>query len=432
MNKTWIIIQREFLSRVRKKTFLLSTILLPILLAGVYAGMIYFSVKGNDALKIAVTDKANIFQSELKNNDDISFIFLNNLTEAQLADSVRAKVYTGYLYIPEHINLATDSLIVKSNKSIGLFSSEKIQRRINSTLREKKLLALVSKPQLDSAQRDANFKISRLDGNNKTDKAGLIYAVGFGSGMLIYIVLLVYGMMVMRGVMEEKSNRIAEVIVSSVKPFQLMMGKIIGIGAVGLLQFLIWIVLTLGLKAIIFSGMDSSQVMQQIPGGAAQQVPQEGAAAIFSALSQMNIPLIVTLFIFYFLGGYLMYSSLFAAVGTAVDEDPQAAQGLMLPITMPIIFAIMIMIKAVNDPNSSLAVFGSIFPLTSPVVMIARVAHGIPEGVSVAEILLSMALLIVGFLGTTWVAGKIYRTGILMYGKKITWKEMWKWAFRKN
>ncbi|NML20788.1 ABC transporter permease [Pseudoflavitalea sp. G-6-1-2] len=424
MNKTWIIIQREFLSRVRKKTFLLSTILLPILLAGVYAGMIYFSVKGNDEVKIAVSDKANIFQNELKNNDDISFTFLNDLSAKQLEDSVRAKKYTGYLYIPENINLATDSLNIKSVKSIGLFSSEKIKGRINSALREKKLLALVSRSQLDSAQRNANFTISRLDGNNKPDKAITVYAVGFGSGMIIYIVLLIYGTMVMRGVMEEKTNRIAEVIVSSVKPFQLMMGKIIGIGAVGLLQFLIWIVLTLVLKGVIFSGMDSSPM--------GQQIPAEGAAAFFSALSSVNIPLILGCFIFYFLGGYLLYSSLFAAVGTAVDEDPQAAQGLMLPITMPIIFAIMIMIKAVNDPNSSLAVFGSIFPLTSPVVMIARIAHGVPEGVSVAEILISMALLIVGFLGTTWVAGKIYRTGILMYGKKITWKEMWKWAFRKN
>lgn len=424
MNKTWIIIQREFLSRVRKKTFLLSTILLPILLAGVYAGMIYFSVKGNDEVKIAVSDKANIFNSHLKNNDDIKFTFLNDLSEKQLEDSVRAKKYTGYLYIPENINIVTDSFTVRSVKSIGLFTSEKIKGRINSTLKEKKLLALVSKAQLDSAQRDANFRIAPLDGNNKPDKAMTVYVVGFGSGMIIYIVLLIYGTMVMRGVMEEKTTRIAEVIISSVKPFQLMMGKIIGIGAVGLLQFLIWIVLTLILKGILLSGMDSSSI--------GQQVPAEGAAAFFNALSSVNIPLILGCFIFYFLGGYLLYSSLFAAVGTAVDEDPQAAQGLMLPITMPIIFAIMIMIKAVNDPSSNLAIFGSIFPLTSPVVMLARVAHGIPEGVSVVELLISMALLIVGFLGTTWMAGKIYRTGILMYGKKITWKEMWKWALRKN
>ena len=151
-----------------------------------------------------------------------------------------------------------------------------------------------------------------------------------------------------------------------------------------------------------------------------------------NGLNQINFPLIIGCFIFYFLGGYLLYSSLFAAVGSAVNEDPQDAQSLMLPITMPIIFAMVIMTKAVNDPNSSLAVFGSLFPLTSPIVMMARIAHGIPDGVTVMQLILSMLLLVLGFLGSTWMAAKIYRTGILMYGKKTTWKEMWKWAFKKS
>jgi ABC-2 type transport system permease protein len=151
-----------------------------------------------------------------------------------------------------------------------------------------------------------------------------------------------------------------------------------------------------------------------------------------SAMQSINIPLLAGCFLFYFLGGYLLYSSLFAAIGSAVNEDPQDAQSLMLPVTMPIIFSIVIMMKTVNDPNSSLAVFGSIFPLTSPVVMMARVAHGVPEGVSVLELMISAILLIGGFIFTTWMAGKIYRTGILLYGKKPSWKEMWKWAFRSN
>jgi len=245
--------------------------------------------------------------------------------------------------------------------------------------------------------------------------------------------------MVMRGVMEEKVSRIAEVIISSVKPFQLMMGKITGIGAVGLVQFIIWIVLVFGLQLLL--PLIFPDLLQQMHGQPVQPAGVQAAQAIhdsggmnefMKSFSQINFTLIIGCFIFYFLGGYLLYSSLFAAVGSAVNEDPQDAQSLMLPITMPIIFAIVIMTKAVNEPNSSLAVFGSLFPLTSPIVMMARIAHGIPDGVSLWELLLSMALLIIGFIGTTWIAAKIYRTGILMYGKKITWKEMWKWAVRKS
>jgi ABC-2 type transport system permease protein len=234
----------------------------------------------------------------------------------------------------------------------------------------------------------------------------------------------------MRGVMEEKVNRIAEVIVSSVKPTQLMMGKILGIGAVGLVQFLIWIILGLVINLVItpLIGVDSQATAKM--GEAAQQVQQQGGVAAF--LAQIDIPLVLGCFIFYFLGGYFLYSSLFAAVGSAVNEDPQDAQSLLLPVMIPIIIAIVIAMKAVNDPTSNLAVFGSLFPLTSPVVMMARVAHGIPDGLSTWELIVSMLLLILGFIGTTWVAAKIYRTGILLYGKKVTWKEMWKWAVRKN
>jgi len=218
-----------------------------------------------------------------------------------------------------------------------------------------------------------------------------------------------------------------------------MMGKITGIGAVGLTQFIIWIVIVIGLQfllPLLFPDMlhqVQAQPMQPAAMQAAQAIKNNGGVSeIMAGLNQVNFPLIIGCFIFYFLGGYLLYSSLFAAVGSAVNEDPQDAQSLLLPITMPIIFAMVIMTKAVNDPNSGLAVFGSLFPLTSPIVMMARIAHGIPDGVSLFQLILSMALLVGGFLGTTWLAAKIYRTGILMYGKKITWKEMWKWAFRKS
>jgi ABC-2 type transport system permease protein len=323
-----------------------------------------------------------------------------------------------------------------------MLTREDIERTIGKVLEEKRLLMLnVSKAQIDSIQQQKDpIKFSSVSGQKETDsKVGISYLVGMIAGFLIYIILFVYGSMVMRGVMEEKVSRIAEVIVSSVKPFQLMMGKITGIGAVGLVQFLIWLVLVFGIQfalPLIFPELTANVQQQPMPSAGAQAATavqsSGGLSHLMEGLQSINFPLIIGCFVFYFLGGYFLYSSLFAAVGSAVNEDPQDAQSLLFPIMMPIIFAIVIMTKAVNDPNSSLAIFGSLFPFTSPIVMMARIAHGIPEGVTVAQLIISMVLLIVTFLGTTWVAAKIYRIGILMYGKKITWKEMIKWTFRKS
>lgn len=437
MNKTWIIAQREFMTRVRKKTFLLSTILMPLLIFGFYAAMIYFQVS-SDNYKIAVLDKSNIFQNKIETKDaDVEFKFLT-LDTAVLRAKVESGEFNGYLFIPADFDkMGNDSIELRSAKTLGIMTQEKINRRVNAALKEKRFLNMnISKPTLDSIQQDARIRFMSTKGNTDGElKAGVSYGVGFISGFLIYIVLFVYGTMVMRGVMEEKVSRIAEVIVSSAKPFQLMMGKIFGIGAVGLLQFVIWGVLILSLQLLLplifpdLAGQMAAGANTPMAGGMASQAP--GAMAGFAkVMGQINFPLIIGTFIFYFFGGYLLYSSLFAAVGSAVNEDPQDAQSLLLPIMMPIIFAIVIMTKAVNDPNSGLSIFGSLFPLTSPVVMMARIAHGIPEGVPLWQLILSMVLLIAGFFGTTWLAAKIYRTGILMYGKKITWKEMWKWAIR--
>jgi len=443
MNKILLVARREFLSRVQKKTFLLTTILLPLLIFVFYALIIYFSVKSGDNLHIAVADEANILDGNIHSKEDMNFELVKNQTAESLNTALENKKYDGYIFIPSTYELmGKDSLQLKSNKAIGIMTREKIQKSFNDILEEKRLLALhISKAQLDSIQNNANrIKFATVSGKTDDDsKAGVSYIVGYISGFLIYIILFIYGSMVMRGVMEEKVSRIAEVIISSVKPFQLMMGKITGIGAVGLVQFIIWIVLVFGLQLLlplIFPDLLNQMHGQPIqPAGiqAAQAIKDNGGMTeIMRSFSQINFPLIIGCFIFYFLGGYLLYSSLFAAVGSAVNEDPQDAQSLMLPITMPIIFAIVIMTKAVNEPNSGLAVFGSLFPLTSPIVMMARIAHGIPDGVSLWELILSMVLLIAGFIATTWLAAKIYRTGILMYGKKPTWKEMWKWAVRKS
>jgi ABC-2 type transport system permease protein len=432
MNKISLIARREFLSRVQKKTFLLTTILLPLVIFGFYAMMIHFSISSDDNTNVAVVDKANIFGDSIQGKDDVRFTFLKTMTVDSLKAKVERKEYSGYIYVPDSLSLLNnDSIKVMSAETVGMLTRGSIQDLINKRLQEQRLLSLnISKPQLDSAQKDAVIQFPTLQGGDGSDiKEEVSYGVGYASGFLIYIILFIYGTMVMRGVMEEKVSRIAEVIISSVKPFQLMMGKILGIGAVGLVQFIIWIILVVGSRIILFTFFPG------LLGHASSVQAAKDAVSdpsFMSGLNQVNWTMIVSCFIFYFLGGYLLYSALFASVGSAVNEDPQDAQSLMLPITMPIIFAIVIMTKAVNDPSSGLAVFGSLFPLTSPIVMMARIAHGVPETVPYWQLGLSMLLLILGFLGTTWFAGKIYRTAILMYGKKPTWKEMIKWAFKKS
>jgi ABC-2 type transport system permease protein len=247
--------------------------------------------------------------------------------------------------------------------------------------------------------------------------------------------MFIFGAMVMRGVMEEKMNRIAEVIISSVKPFQLMMGKIIGIAAVGLTQFLMWIILLF----ILFSALplflpgDAVHHMQDLQNNPAVGQNATMASSIMSKISGgANWPLIIVCFFFYFLGGYLFYAALFAAVGSVVNEDPQEAQSLMLPITMPIILSFVILSSTVGHPNTPIAFWSSMIPFTSPIVMMGRIANGVPEAVPWWQLFLSMALLIAGFIFTTWFAGKIYRTGILLYGKRVTWKEMIRWLRRSS
>ena len=438
MNKTWLVAKREFLTRVQKKTFLLTTILLPIIIFGFYAAMIYFSVKSTDDFKVAIADKANIFHGKIESKGDIQFSFLNNETVESLKVKIAKKEYDGYVIVAENFNPTNgDSLVFVSGKTVGVITRSNIQKRINNALEDERLLSSlhITKVQLDSLQKGSEVTFSTLEGKTENDnKASASLIAGYISGFLIYIVLFIYGTMVMRGVMEEKTNRIAEVIISSVKPFQLMMGKITGIGAVGLLQFCIWICLTVFLRILLpmlIPGM--AEATQPGASQAIQSAKSSGAfSAIMAGLSDINMLLVIPCFIFYFLGGYLLYSALFAAVGSTVSDDVQEAQSLVFPIIMPIIFGIVIMTKAVNDPTSGLAVFGSLFPLTSPIVMMARLPFGVPSTVPYWQLITSMALLVGGFLSTTWLSAKIYRVGILMYGKKVSWKEMSKWVFRKS
>lgn len=434
MNKIILVLKREFLTRVQKKTFLLVTIGLPILIFAIYAAIIYFSINSGSSTKIMIVDNAGLFKDTIApNTKEITYQFTTGVSQPDLENSAKNKSIDGYIIIPAHATL-DDKINLITGSKIGIMTRESITKAIQSRLEKLKMDALpVSQDLLKKAKTENKVDIVNInDKNDSGMRAGVSYGVGIFCGILIYMILLLYGTSVMRGVMEEKVSRIAEIVVSSIKPFQLMMGKILGIGAVGLLQFLIWIVLGVGLRylliPILFPEMThaiSAGVMDPNASGA-------DMTAVFQAFSTINFPLIITMFFVYFLGGYFIYASLFAAIGCSVSDGQQDAQGLQLPVTLPIIFGFVIMMQAVNNPTGGLAVFGSLFPLTSPIVMMARVAQGVPEAVSWWELILSIVLLFGSFLFTTWFAGKIYRTGILMYGKKPTWKELIKWAFRKN
>jgi ABC-2 type transport system permease protein len=446
MNKIPLIIQREYLSRVMNKRFLLTTLLMPILMVGFFAGATFISISGKDEHKIAVVDNNGFFKGNLQDTKDIHFKFPENVDTTNYLQ----KGYTDIIIIPKFEGTTKTNYIIRSKKRISIGSEDKISDRINAAIEDKLLQdAGINRGELDSIRSKSRFaELKSLEEgtgeNAKESNAALSYGIGFGSGMLIYITMFIYGAMVMRGVMEEKTNRIAEVMISSVKPFQLMLGKIIGIGAVGLTQFFMWIVLILGLivAAQFFIPHDVMQQVNtlqqyngQLPSGGNMAQAGEAAQKIYKlqhTMSTANWPLIIGCFIFYFLGGYLFYSSLFAAVGSVVNEDPQDAQSLMLPITMPIIFSFIIMTNAVQDPSTSIATWASIIPFSSPMVMMARIAYGVPGTVPYWQLAASMISLILGFLLTTWLSAKIYRTGILMYGKKVTWKELGKWAFRKS
>ena len=432
MKKIAIIISREYFSRVKKKSFLITTILVPLVIIGFYTAIIAISMDGsNEKQSIAIIDNANLFNGKADTSDNsIVFTIIKNETEQSFITKYKGLGYQSFLFIPnDSLAKYRGKYVLHSQSSASLTTISAIENIVNNTIREKQLIAKGIDPkefERNSTEVSVDNTIDTKDGAKKSF-AGVAYAVSYGCGILIYMMMIIYGTQVMRGVTEEKTNRIAEVIISSVKPFQLMMGKILGIGAVGLTQFAIWIILMGAMQMaipIIFPDL-----MNQVNNsGLNNEESLSMLATTMQGLSSLPLAKIAFSFLFYFLGGYLTYASIFAAVGSVVSEDQQEAQQLVFPVLMPIILGFVIMTKAVNDPNSSLAVFGSIFPLTSPIVMMGRITYDIPAW----QIALSMLLLLCSFLFFTWVTGKIYRTGILMYGKKPSWKEMIKWAFAKS
>jgi len=443
MSKIWLITRREYLTRVRNKTFILSTFLFPAVIILFIVGSVLIQTQSRSHARIAVIDANGYFKDYLKSDSTITFDFSPGIDTANYV----ARGCTAVLIIPVLPQGKATDYRLKYKTQLSLAGTDDLKNRVNDAIVDHMIYqqTTISRGRLDSIRNQSHIgNLHTFEDQGKTAKASnqtMSFVVGYVSGILIYILTFIYGAMVMRGVMEEKTNRIAEVVVSSVKPFQLMMGKITGIGAVGLTQFLMWIILVIGLTLAAqgFLSAEAWKTMQH-----AQQASQVGGVAgrgsefasnlgkFGSAVSSVNLGLTVVLFLFYFIGGYLFYSALFAAVGSAVNEDPQEAQSLMMPITLPVVFSFIIMTIAVQEPTGPLAVWASIIPFSSPIVMMARIPAGVPGTVPYWQLGLSMLLLILGFLGTVWLAGRIYRVGILMYGKKPTWKVMWKWAFRES
>ncbi len=427
-NKIGLVIGREYFSRVKKKSFLITTILVPIVIIGFYVAIIAISVKGgSDKKSIAVIDNGNLFKniSKEENKSDIIYTLISNETEKSFVSKYKKDGYDALLYIPVFSLDSPRNFVIHSQSSLSLSTTMAIENKVNKAIEDKRLLAQGFDPAKYAAiSADVNLEntIDTKEGGKKS-VAGVAYMVSFACGLLIYMMMMIYGTQVMRGVMEEKTNRIAEVIVSSVKPFQLMIGKIVGIGAVGLTQFLIWMVLIFSLTSLI--PLLAPGVMDNLPKSGGENAGTV-VTEVMQGLSSLPLLKIGVSFVFYFLGGYLTYASLFAAIGSVVNDDQQDAQQLVFPVLMPIILGFVIMTNAINQPNSNLAVFGSIFPLTSPIVMMGRITYDIP----LWQLATSMLLLVGCFLFFTWITAKIYRIGILMYGKKPSWKEMFKWAFK--
>lgn len=436
MKKIWLIIQREYLSRVKKKSFLVTTILVPLLMFGAITGMIYVAVSSEQDQKIVVRDHTGQFAYQLDSSRaHYKLIYSDPSMHNWSGDSIIKKYDADILVdIMGAPSLKPDSVVILKEGGVSLAVKEFISSEVDELYQTHLMEQAGIQPSSIDSIRSQKLSIKSYDLKEKKEtSAEMASAIGYIMGFLIYLVLFIYGAGVMRGVMEEKTNRIAEVIISSVKPFQLMMGKIVGIALVGLTQFLIWGLIMIALQFLLpvlipsLAEMNPSQ-LAEMPSGTKElqslnQIQGNEKLEMIMALANQNWGFILFSFLFYFLGGYFLYASMFAAVGSLVNEDPQEAQQLTLPVTMPIIFGFIIMAATANDPHSSLAVFGSLFPLTSPIVMLARIPYDVPTW----QLLTSMVLLVFGFILMTWLSAKIYRTGILMYGKKITWKEVIKW-----
>lgn len=445
MSKVGLIIKREYTTRVRKKTFMIMTVLGPLLFVATVFLPAIFAKTSKESRRVVVVDETHSFCGILKNtaavNFDYSYCGFNiNQVRNVFTDSSHVSV----LYLPADM-LKENEAQLYSQESPNSDVAGDIEYELDNIIERSKMKANNLDPKVIDAVK-TSIKIN----NTVQDKVTNIeysQILGYVSALLIYFFIFLYSVQVMRGVMEEKINRIVEIIISSVKPFQLMMGKVIGVCLVGLTQFMIWVIMSMLLFSLGSGYIQSQQINpanarieQTIKQGIAQQsnvAPSAdnsiskadaiklGAGAIAN-IDSTNWVLIIGCFIFYFLAGYLLYSALFAAIGSAVDQETDSQQ-FMLPITAPLILSFIVMVQIIQDPQSSLAFWFSIIPLTSPIAMMARIPFGLPTW----QLVLSMSLLVASIFAAIWLAGRIYRVGLLMYGKKITYRELGKWLFYK-
>ncbi|SEL16636.1 ABC transporter permease [Parapedobacter koreensis] len=436
MNKILLIIKREYLSRVKKKSFLLVTFLVPLFLIGIYALTIYLTAKSfeSNQATVYVIDQSGLFEGKLANTNNITFRDASGDIPAEKEHILDEEEKTFLLIVPSDIAASSHAeLYAKETASLAI--QNEVSRQLEQVLRDIAFAnAGIDRATVESISPEVNLSAKEITADGEKDSsAGAAMGIAMSLSVLVYICLFLYGAQVMRGIIEEKNSRIVEVIISSVKPFQLMMGKIIGIGLVGLTQFILWIVLSSALMGVASAGITDGQGVkaqienQQIASGDEVQPVATSQGGIFSKakqeLGKVDFPTIIITFLLYFFGGYLLYSALFAAVGSAVDSETETQQ-FMFPITIPLLFTYILSFGVlVNDPHGPLAFWLSMIPFTSPIAMLVRIPFGVPMW----QLALSLALLVGGFVFTTWVAGRIYRVGILMYGKKASYKELVKW-----
>jgi len=460
MNMTSLIIRREYLTRIKKKSFIVMSILGPFIFAAYVLIPMYFaSMEDKEEKTVVVLDESKIFTEYTPDGttcvipgmDYLKFQVIEGVPLETFKEGFEASGYYAILFIPSNL-MASETARLFSTKTISLEVSEHIRRSMENEIEHLKLAANdIHDIERILAEVETKLNLRSItwtkDGEAQETHTGVKMGLGYMSGLLIFFFIFFFGSQVMRGVIEEKVNRIIEVIVSSVKPFQLMMGKIIGVGLTGLTQFIIWIVfsfaLITGLKAAFFPELNQTPTEQVVGSGLFDEVADEvamisdggvlsgddmdAAMEIFASLKNINLGVMLGSFFFYFIFGYLLYAAMFAVVGSMVDNETDTQQ-LIIPVIAPLMLGIYVMISAINNPDGALPFWCSLIPFTSPVVMMVRIPFGVPWW----QIAVSGSLLVSTFVAMTWVAGKVYRTGILMYGKKAGYKEVWKWLRYKS
>lgn len=434
MDKILLIIQREYLSRVKKKSFILTTFLVPILFIGMYAGIIYLTKKSfeDSHATVFIVDQESSVAKQLTDTKNIDYTASTITLDEQIKAAKADEEKQSYILVVPNDFYETGKIELLSTGKANVATQSELRNNLSTILRNnayEKLGINVESIREVKDQVSITAKELTESGDSKESHTEVAMGIAMALSALIYISLFLYGVQVMRGIIEEKVSRIVEVIISSVKPFQLMMGKIIGIGMVGLTQFLLWIVLSAILTTVAATlFVDKADIASQLAQGAEGAAQMEAMAKssgfdIMNMLNSIDLTTLIVSFFIFFLGGFFLYSALFAAVGSAVDSETEATQ-FTTPITMPLLLTYVLSFGVlVNDPHGPVAMWLSFIPFTSPIAMLVRIPFGVPTW----QIAVSAGLLVIGFMTTTWVAARIYRVGILMHGKKASYKELIKW-----